>query len=243
MGIAKQICSVIVILGLVSCGNTRSEDTSSYTIVSGQSASNNLQLVRELPPPDNTRNGADVLLAAGDILEIDVFQVNDLDKTVQVNSLGNVSLPLVGTVTAVGKTVSTFEQELETAYGGKYLQSPEITVFVKESFGQKVTLDGEFSQPGIYTVSNNASLIQVVALAHGLSALDEEKIFIYREINGRRFVANQNLKAIRSGRAENTKIFGGDIIIAFTSDQKIASQKLREALGVAVSAARIATPF
>lgn len=244
MKINKLVYFLTLLLLLAACNNTGSISSTSKTIASDNSSTSELRLVSYLPPPDNTRNGADVLLTSGDILEIDVFQVNELDKTVQVNSLGEVSLPLIGNVSAAGKTVNAFEKDLEQEYGVRYLQSPEISVFVKESIGQQVTLDGEFSQPGIYAVGASVSLIQVVALAKGLTDLaDEEKVYVYREINGRKLVANQNLKNIRSGKEQDPRIFGGDIIVAFTSKQKIANQKLRDALGVAVSVARIATPF
>jgi len=244
VGIIRLIQFVTLCLLISACSssgsNTPVVDARNQT--SGDPSS--LYIVHELPAPDNTRNGTDVLLASGDILEIDVFRVNELNKTVKINSHGHVSLPLIGSISAAGMTAETFESVLENRYGGNYLQSPEITVFVKKSVGRQIVLDGEFSQPGIYTAENNTSLIQVVAQARGLSDLaDEQKIYIYRNVGGRKLVANQDLKAIRSGKDADPKIYGGDVIIAFASKQKIANKRLREALGVAVSAARIATPF
>ena len=201
-----------------------------------------LKLVKNLPAPQNTRNGADQLIAENDVLEIDVFQVDQLDKTVQVDSNGRFSMPLIGQVTAVKKTVPALENELEQKYGAKYLQSPEITVFVKESAGQRMTLDGEFNKPGIYPTSANTTLVQAVALGSGLSKIsDEKKVYVFREFNGQKLVANYNLKDIRLGKLKDPKIYGGDIIVAFPSNAKIASENLKQALGAAVNVARVST--
>ena len=222
---------------------TRSTASNSAT-AARQSSGSDLQIVSSLPAPANTRDGADLLISKGDVLEIDVFQVDELDKTVQVDSSGRVSMPLVGQVAAEGKTVAAFEQELETKYGIDYLQSPDITVLVKESAGQRVTLDGEFVQPGIYPTGANTTLLQTVALARGLSPIaDDQKIYVYRDISGRKLVANYNLKDIRGGQLRDPRIYGGDVIVAFPSGTKVAQQNLKEALGLAVSAARVASPL
>jgi len=51
-----------------------------------------LRIVENLPPPQNTRQGADQLISENDVLKIDVFQVNELDRTVRVDTNGNISM-------------------------------------------------------------------------------------------------------------------------------------------------------
>ena len=205
---------------------------------------NGLRVVPSLPAPLNSSGGQDQLLLVGDILEIDVFQVDQLDKTVQIDSRGFVSMPLIGQVQATGKTVSNFELELERLYGVNYLQSPEITVLVKESVGQQVTMDGEFLAPGIYPTNPGTTLLQAVAQARGLSTLaDEKKVFVYRDFQGEKVVANFNLADIRAGKISDPRIFGGDVVVAFKSQAKVAAENLKAALGIAVNASRAAAPF
>ena len=170
--------------------------------------------------------------------------MDDLDKTVRVDSAGFISLPLVGQVQVAGKSVSQVELELEILYGKKYLQSPEISLFIKESAGQRMTLDGEFRKPGVYSTTTQTTLLRAVAQAGGLSKIaDEKKIFVYRNYNNQKLVANYDLKSIREGKVLDPKVLGGDTIIAFTSDAKIATENLKQALGIASNAARVATPF
>ncbi|MEP3525428.1 MAG: polysaccharide biosynthesis/export family protein [Hyphomicrobiales bacterium] len=204
-----------------------------------KSIENDLQIVESLPAPENTRGGADSVLLVGDLLEVDVFQVDELDKTVQIDSSGRISMPLIGRVAAAGKTVGALESELERLYEIKHLQSPDIAVLVTESKGQQVTLNGEFLTPGVYPSSSNTTLLQAVALARGLSPIaDTGKIFVYRDFQGKKLVANYNLKKIQQGQAIDPKIFGGDIIVAFSSKTKLAQKNLKETLGVAANAVR-----
>ena len=246
----KKLPCLLIALGfsivLVGCtGSTQGIDKSaSNKAAISTSSGGDLQLVDKLPPPPNTRSGADQLVAANDILEVDVFQVDELDKTVQVDSNGYFSLPLIGQIKATGKTVPALEKEVESKYGANYLQSPDVTIFVKESAGQRMTLDGQFAKPGVYPTSSNSTLLQAVALGSGLTKLaDEEKIYVFRDFSGKKLVSNYNLKDIRLGKIADPRLYGGDIVVAFASNSKIASQNLREALGAAVSVTRIATPL
>ncbi|MER9837831.1 polysaccharide export protein [Mesorhizobium sp. M0145] len=212
--------------------------TSSSTPLSGGGA---LQVVKDLPAPANTQNGSEQPLSPNDVLEVNVFQVDNLNRTVQVDASGQISLPLIGTITAAGKTVRQLEQEVETAYGAKYLQSPDVTIFVKESIGQRITVDGEVNKAGIYPVSSNSSLIDAIALAGGFNNIgDAKKVFVYRNIGPNTLVANYNVEQIRGGKSRNPRIYGGDKIVVFASKSKIAMANLKDALGVASSAARIA---
>ena len=204
-----------------------------------KSVENDLLIVQSLPAPENTRGGADSVLLVGDLLEVSVFQVEELDKTVQIDSSGRVSMPLIGQVAAAGKTVSALESDLERLYGIRHLQSPDISVLVKESKGQQVTLNGEFLTPGVYPSSTNTTLLQAVALARGLSPIgDSSKIFVYRDFQGKKLVANYNLMKIQQGQAVDPRIYGGDIIVAFSSKTRVVQKNLRESLGLSLNVLR-----
>ncbi|WP_245453310.1 polysaccharide biosynthesis/export family protein [Aquibium carbonis] len=200
-----------------------------------------LRVVRDLPPPTDTQDGQEQPLAPNDILEVDVFQADSLDRTVQIDSAGRISLPLIGPIQAAGKSVRVLEKEIETAYGRNYLQNPDVTVFLKQSFGQRVTIDGEVAKAGVYPVSASSTLMETIALAGGFRPIaDQSKVYVYRDVGGQKLVANYDVAEIRTGRKANPRIYGGDVIIVFTSQTKVAMQNLKEALGIATSASRLA---
>ena len=245
---AAHAVALLASLAVSACTSVSSTSTSSTPLDTQQLASSSaplagggaLQVVKDLPAPQNTQNGSEQPLSPNDVLDVSVFQVDNLNRTVQVDAGGQISLPLIGTVTAAGKTVRQLEKEIETAYGAKYLQSPDVTVFVKESVGQRITVDGEVNKAGIYPVSSNASLIDAVALAGGFNAIgDAGKVFVYRNVGQNTLVANYNVEEIRAGKRRNPRIYGGDKVVVFASKSKIALNNLKDALGVASSAVRI----
>lgn len=214
---------------------------SSQSLV-GQS-DGDLRVVAALAAPLQDTVGG-VRLAENDLLEVDVFQVDDLDREVRIDAAGRITMPLIGQLQAAGKTATQLENDLEAQYGRNYLQNPEITVFVKESFGQRVTMDGEFKRPGVLPVTKQSTLLQVVAEAGGLSDIaNPRQVFVFREFPNGKQVAAYNLSDIRGGKAADPQIFGGDVVVAFASGFRVAARNLREALGIASSGASILTPF
>ncbi|MDH4412413.1 MAG: polysaccharide export protein, partial [Rhizobium sp.] len=176
-----------------------------------------------MPAPANTAGGLDQPLLPGDVLTIDVFQAQQLSRTVQVDSRGALSLPLIGTVNAAGKGVHMFELELEQLYGARYLQNPEVSIFLKESTGQRVTIDGEVAKAGLYPVSPGTTLLDAIALAGGLRDLaDQRKVYVYRDFGPSKLVANYDVRTIRDGQAENPRIYGGDVVVVFRSQSLVA---------------------
>jgi polysaccharide export outer membrane protein len=112
---------------------------------------------------------ADYVLGAGDLLEIKVFETDDLSTTVRVSSRGFVTLPLLGQVEVKGLSAEETEQKIENLYQAKYLKDPHISVFVKEHVSQRVTLAGEFKNPGTYDYISKGRLLSVMAMGGGLT--------------------------------------------------------------------------
>jgi len=100
------------------------------------------------------------LIGADDVLEIEVFQVPDLARTVRVNARGEISFPLIGRVQAGGLTTQALEDYLALKLGEKYLQDPQVSVFVKEYANRdQITVEGYVSRPGIIPLRGNTSLL------------------------------------------------------------------------------------
>lgn len=224
--------------------STAAEESTVAAISPGAATGDDLKIVEKLPPPLNTNQGADELVAENDLLLVDVFQVNELDREVRVDSRGRISLALIGAVDAKGKTIPELESEIEKRYATNYLQNPEVSVFMKESAGQRITIDGAVRKPGIYGVTSTTTLLQVIALAGGFQEIaDEGKLYVYRDFEGRKLVANYDVKDIREGKNADPRIYGGDVIVSFQSGAKVAARNLRQALGLASGALSVATPF
>mgnify|MGYP003460811896 CR=1 FL=1 len=171
-------------------------------------------------------------IGAQDLLDISVFLNQDLKREVRVNTEGQISLPLVGTVQAGGKTVEELEKELMALYSKTYLQNPQITVFVKEFTSQRFTLESEVKTAGIFPIKGKTSLMQAIAMAGGVNMdmADLESVLVFRTVNGQRMAAKFNLAEIRKGEAADPQIYGDDIVVVGISKGKWAYSRLLQAL-------------
>lgn len=173
----------------------------------------------------------DYRVGAQDLLEISVFQVTDLNRTVRVNTSGDISLPLIGTVHAGGRTVDEVEQDISDKLTKTYLQDPQVSVFVKEFTSQRVTMEGAFNKPGIYPLTGQTSLLQAIAMAQGLTELAEAKgVIVFRMIDGRKQTAVFDLGQIRKGLAEDPMIYGDDIVVVTPSASRSFFKRIFSAM-------------
>ena len=167
-------------------------------------------------------------IGPSDLLAITVFQVEDLDREVRVNNAGQVSLPLIGAVDAAGQTVDELETRIAQRYADRYLQDPQVSVFVKEFASQRVTVGGAVEKPGIYPMtSSQLTLLQALALAEGIDATgSEHNIIVFRTVKGQRVFARFDVEAIRNGDNPDPEIMGEDVIMVDDSTGKVALQNL-----------------
>jgi len=109
-------------------------------------------------------------IGPGDVLDITVFQVEELSKPAVVDAEGAVSLPLIGTVAVAGKTPLEVERELQRLYADGLLKNPQISVAVKKYQSQPVSVVGAVERPGVYQLKGRRRLLDVIAMAGGLTS-------------------------------------------------------------------------
>lgn len=172
----------------------------------------------------STRQGLDRDYRIGplDTIDINVFQEPDLSvKELEVDASGNVSLPLIGPMVAAGKTTTQLSRDIAARLTERYLRSPQVSVTVGSSASQKVTVEGEVTQPGVYDTKGRTSLLQSLAMAKGETRTAElNQVVIFRTINGQRMGAVFDVNSIRSGRSSDPEILGNDIVVVGFSRAK-----------------------
>jgi len=176
-----------------------------------------------LPPPDAPQSSTvqEYLIGPMDTLDIAVFQVNDLSRTVEVDGNGQITLPLIGALNVAGKSTETVANEIAAKLSDGYVLSPQVSVTVKDSPNKRVTVEGSVGQPGVYPISGRTTLLQAVALARGADTMaDERHVSVFRTVQNRRAVATFDLKAIREGKADDPEIYGNDVVVVERSGAK-----------------------
>lgn len=158
---------------------------------------------------------ADYRIGPLDTLDVTVFEEPELStKAIKVDASGLIALPLVGTVDAKGKTASELSAELERLYGSRYLRNPQVTVTVAGSVSQRVAIQGEVTEPGVYQISGPTTLLEVLSMAKGETDVAKlNEVVVFRNIKGERMGAVFDVASIRHGQAADPLIQGNDLIV------------------------------
>ncbi len=212
----RKICPVLMAIALTACASTPQLATTSRLTVVKDS--------QELPSPDrNDLTAADrpSLIGPLDTILVEVFNVPDLSREMQVDASGRIAMPLAGTIDARGKTSEELARAIETALRGRYVRNPEVTINIKSSVSQVVTIDGQVVEPGLYPVTNQMTLLRAVASAKGLTEFaSQEDIVILRTVNGQKMAGLYNVSAIRQGAYDDPPIYANDVIVVGDSPQR-----------------------
>ena len=157
------------------------------------------------------------LLGEGDLLRIKVFEAEELETVERINSRGYVVLPLIEKVHLKGITAIEAEEKIEALYKKRYIKNPHVSIFIEEQLSQRVTLVGEFKNPGTYDYPSRQRLIDVIALGGGLSDKAGQIVRIRktRHVKGQPNTILVDLdRLIEKGDLQaNIQIDGGDVIL------------------------------
>ncbi|TKD51875.1 polysaccharide biosynthesis/export family protein [Sphingomonas baiyangensis] len=198
------------------CGSPEPiQSSGSLTVVEGSG---------ELPPPDRsdlTAADRPALIGPLDTIEVSVFGIPELDREMQVDASGRIAMPLAGTVDARGKSAEELATAIETALRANYVREPQVTVNIKSSVSQVVTIDGSVVEPGLYPVTNQMTLMRVVASAKGLTEFArQEQVVILRTVGNQRMAGLYDIGAIRRGAYADPPVYANDMIVVGDSPQR-----------------------
>lgn len=177
-----------------------------------------------LPAPgrdDLTAADRPSLIGPLDTIQVDVFNVPDLSREMQVDASGRISMPLAGTIDARGKTAEELARAIEAALRARYVRDPEVTVNIRSSVSQVVTIDGQVVEPGLYPVTNQMTLMRAIASAKGLSEFArQDDVVILRTVNNQKMAGLYNVAAIRRGAYDDPAVYANDVIVVGDSPQR-----------------------
>ena len=118
----------------------------------------------------NVTTPAGYLIGPADLLEVRVFESEDLTTNVRVSSRGDITVPLLNNVNVDGLTAREAEIKLENLLReGEYIDDPHVSLFIAEHKSKVVSVMGYVNQPGSYDLLAGRTLLDVLAAAQGLS--------------------------------------------------------------------------
>lgn len=162
-------------------------------------------------------------------LRIEVFGVPEMQRDIMTDGEGNFSFPLLGNVSAAGKTPAALTEEIRAQLAGKYIRDPQVTVNFRAPTSttalafqsMAVSVDGEVKKSGSYPVAGRMTLMRAVALAGGVTEYAKlEDVVVFRNVGQKQYVGIYNLEAIRRGNYADPEIFPNDVVIVGDSPQR-----------------------
>lgn len=160
---------------------------------------------------------SDYTIGPEDILEISVWRNADLSKVVEVRPDGRISLPLIGDVTAVGRTASQLADTI-SAKLKDYKENPQVSIVVKEVHSYVIYVLGEVAHPGKFPLKSKTTLLQAVTIAGGFTPVAaRNKIVVFRFAeSGEKDVkikASYDDIVLRDAGGQNVLLKPGDTIV------------------------------
>ncbi len=182
-----------------------------------------IQIAGPSPEPSPTnfsglkRVRAEYYIEIGDSIDVDVWRVPDLGRSVVVRPDGRISMPLVGDLEVEGMTLVELRNILTKKFT-EYVLNPQVSLSIRQFGGRKFIILGEVGSPGVYRFQQEISLIEGIALAGGFKDYSRRgKIMIIRgdihkEPQVKIISANMENVLRRGMISENIDLMPNDII-------------------------------
>jgi polysaccharide export outer membrane protein len=168
-------------------------------------------------------NRTDYRIGRQDLLEIEVFDVEELDQTVRVGDDGSITMPLLGRLVVAGLTKSELEGLIARLLEERYVRNPQVTVFVKEYESKKIAVSGAVKKPGTFEMLGSKTLLELISMAGGLDNDPGTEIIIFRQGEGgstQRIPVDMNRLVYEAEPTLNLSVQKGEIIYV-TSVEKV----------------------
>jgi polysaccharide export outer membrane protein len=155
-----------------------------------------------------------LLIGSGDLLHIIVFDTPELEQHVRVTDSGDLPLMLVGTIHVAGLTPGQASALLnQKLISGHFMLSPQASISVEQYATASVSVLGEVKLPGSYFISAPRTVLDMVAIAGGLTPAADRQVTIKQKGQAdnsvRYFLSNDATKAIK----DDVLVHPGDTIV------------------------------
>jgi polysaccharide biosynthesis/export protein len=158
---------------------------------------------------------ADVLLGPGDVVKMSVYGSPDLTVETRVAESGKMTVPLLGQVQVGGLSVQQAEKKIGDALEkGGYLKKAQVNLLVTTLASAQVSVLGQVNRPGRYPVDGPRKVLDLLAVAGGISADGGDTIDLVRTRDGKTTRETIDVvDMVRRGELNRDyEVSGGDVI-------------------------------
>jgi polysaccharide export outer membrane protein len=155
------------------------------------------------------------LIGPEDVLKVAVWKDEQLTQETVVRPDGLITFPLIGDVSAAGRTAEDVRNEIARRLS-KYLPNPHVTVAVLKVLSNRIYVLGRVNKPGEYLVGHYTDVLQALSMAGGLTPYaSENDIKIMRRGGGEQQVFHFRYADMLKERdlKQNILLQRGDVVM------------------------------
>lgn len=172
------------------------------------------------PATDAPANGAaalpvDFVIGPEDVIGVQFWREPDMTGDHTVRPDGMITLPLLGDLRAAGFKPEVLADQIKKA-AAKYLTDANVSVVVRTINSRKVFITGQVTTPGSYPLTGPRTVMQLIALAGGLTEYaDGKNITVVRDENGQTRSYKFNYRDVAKGKGlqQNLQLRPGDTVV------------------------------
>ena len=123
----------------------------------------------------------DYLVGSQDVLKISVYEHPDLATTVRVSEDGKITFPLIGELEIKNLSVQQIEKKIASKLSDGIIPNPQVTVFIEQFKGTRVTVMGEVNKPGQYEITGPTSVVEAISMALGMTENSGHTIMLFKK--------------------------------------------------------------
>ena len=131
-----------------------------------------------------------LLIAPGEMVHVEVLGEMDLEQHARVSDSGDIRLKIGTSVHIAGLSTTAAAEVIQNALSNGYLLHPQATVSIEETSSEKVAVYGEVKTPGTYFIPTSSAVLDVLAMAGGLSDVADRHVTIQRRGTGAKEIYN-----------------------------------------------------
>lgn len=157
----------------------------------------------------------DYVIGPGDLLLISVWKDEALTRQVVVLPDGRIAFPLIGQLTAAGRTVAQLSREIEQRLQ-RFVPEVNLSVVVQQVNSMVVYVIGRVNNPGRFVLNADVNVLQALAMAGGLNPFAKRgEIKIFRETGDGTKIFPFDYDAVSGGQdvRQNIRLQRADVIV------------------------------
>jgi polysaccharide biosynthesis/export protein len=188
--------------------------------------------------------GTDYRIGPRDVLTLSIYAGSQQQQvtSLTVSSQGMINVPFIGSVKAEGLTVPQLEDLVRKPLAADFFVDPEVNIVISEYHSLQYYISGAIGSPGLYEMKSEATLLELIAKAGGVSGQHGNIAYILHPSNNITATEKENHsdfsdkdplkinlnKLLGKGdMSQNIVLQSGDVVyIPLQSSQNLAESKI-----------------